>query len=333
MEGKNEYCWEAAWNDPTVRLLKHIFYHSVECLKELSQDRFDLLLRPIFLPAVISASHLARKSLQLEGDDLVTNARLVSFCHEYLSYGRSGLQLHERVAVKRTDRCLMQDGPPEACIHCRLGATMECTSINLQHEVVLKGCMTTGFRRCEYYIKNVDQEINEQKGYGNKIMDLPSNPIGIEQRLQLSREVLTWYISFVSEAIADNFGIDELLNRMRYRMYVEGMRYYSRNVNTTEKIDGDRLLKAIGNLTSTLEMKAENIKVEGLDVTIINSCPFSGFPPYLCQMIEFFFMGVCSQHGQGKEFVQLERMTEGRSQCRYVLREVSPEEMTWSDRG
>jgi hypothetical protein len=323
--------WEAAWKDPTIYLLKRIYFHAVECLKEVGQDRFEILLKPIVLPSSMSASILARNALKLEGDDLVTNARLVSFGHDYLSYGTIDLQLFEKAVVKRTDRCLLQDGPPEACFHCRLAGPLECSSTNPQHEMIVRSCMTEGFRICEWYIKKVDQTIHDQKDLGKKLMNLPTLPLSKDQRLQLSREILAYYIHFTLMAIVENFGIDELLNRMRHRMYMEGMRYYYKNTNIMDSKTEDRLQLVLMNLINTLDLKADlNHKGETKEI-VIESCPFSSFPAYYCQIIEFFYKGLCLQDGRSREFVQLDRMTECKSCCRYLLRDISPEELKWSD--
>jgi hypothetical protein len=321
--------WQAASNDPTIYLLKRIYYHSVECLRELSGDKFYLLMKPIVLPASISASFIARKVLQLEGDDLAVNAQLVSFGHDYLSYGDQELQLYEKAVVKRTGHCLIQDGPPEACLHCRLAGSLECSSTNPQHEMIVKSCMTEGFRCCEWYMKIADKNI-EQNDYGRKIRDFPANPLGVEQRLQLSREILTWYISFTTMAITDNFGSNELLDQMRYRMYSEGMRFYRRKEKSTVDGSGDKLQQAILDLFHTLATNPKKIS-EASELMVIDSCPFSGYPPYICQLIELFVKGMSLLDGQGKELIGLERMTEGRSQCRYVLRDMSSNDIKWSD--
>ena len=322
--------WERVWNDPTVNFLKRILYHSSESLEELSKDDFDILIRPTFRTSTIAAAHLARKFLQLEGDDLVTNARLVSFGHDYFVFSPKGLAQYDKVIVKRAERCLLQDGPPEVCFHCRVGGVLECSSTNPDHIMVVTSSMTDGFRNCEYIIKNVEQVINGPKDYGRKLRDLPPNPASDETRLQLAQEALTYYTNFVLMAYASNYGEAVLYERMRYRMYIEGMKDFLRTKGSSGETDQDplhRITKILDFLTIRWDVDEEE---EGKNIRI-GSCPFSSFPPHICHMLEYYFKGICMGDGNDMEFLQVERATEGGEGCRYIFRKIPPDQRKWFD--
>ncbi|MDD1772425.1 MAG: hypothetical protein LUQ09_05840 [Methanomassiliicoccales archaeon] len=331
MTSEEDRCWELAWNDPTVRLLKRFHYHNIECLSELAGDKFYDMIRPMVLPSSMSASHIARETLGLQGNDLETNARLVTFGNDYFAYATTRLVSYERAFVKRVDRCILQDGPPEACFHCRSGGVMECSSTNPEHQMVMTATMPDGFRVCEYYITDRKHAISGPKDYGKKMRDLPPNPVPPEQRVRFTREVLSWYMSFVMQAIIDNFGIDEYQNRMRHRLLYEGMRYAV--IDAGKEGNASDLEKIVLGAMKVMGMSFKTRTEGGSSFITVSSCPFSCFPPYFCQMIETFFSGVCRWEGKDREIVQLLRITEGGSQtCQYVLRLKAYESVRWSDK-
>lgn len=327
----NDECWDLVCKDTTICLLKRFYYHSVECLKELGGDQYYDLLRPLLAYGTIAAAHVARNALQLEGNDVVSNARLVSFGHDYFTFGNQLPELYEKAVVKRTDRCVVQDGPAGACFHCRSAGVSLCNYINADHQMIVYASIPEGFRMCEYYIKEVGQKINGPRDYGKKIRDLAPNPLNAEQRIQLAREMLTWYTSFNLMAIEDNFGSEECQNRMRHRMWYEGIRF--RSMRSKETLGGDVDISAlIIEAQKILSMRTEVMSQGDTIEFNITSCPFSSQQNIFCTIIEMFFEGLCKGCEEGKELVQLERLTDGAPACRYILRPISKETMKWSDK-